>query len=138
MKVNRKFFAGILLAGLGSFGSLGSALANEDNSYGGGGYYDQDQGSRIEQRLDNQRTRILQGFRNGQLTRDEFNNLIQENRAIRRQERQYLADGQMSRFEYDRLDRELDQASDHIWSERHDQEMRGQWRGYRSQEEGRD
>jgi hypothetical protein len=133
MKVNREFLAGALLIGFGSLGGLGSAVANEDYySQGEGMYGWQDQSDRIEQRLDNQRHRILQGFRSGQLTRDEFGRLMQENRAIRRQERQYLADGQMSRFEYDHLDRQLDQANQHIRFERHDQDTRGYWHGYRS------
>lgn len=82
-----------------------------------------------------QRERIFQGIRSGELTPFEANRLMAEQRDIQRQKYQYLADGRLTPFERQRLKAELDQASQDIWREKHDAEdrddFRRPWQGYR-------
>ena len=128
MKINQRFLAGAMLIGLGSFGGLGSAVANE-------GYYSQGEAACLAGRIratesnsawTTSVTAFCKVFDAGGCRRRPIGqSCMQENRAIRHQERQYLADGQVSRFEYDRLDRHLDRANQHIRFERHDQDTRG-------------
>ena len=79
---------------------------------------------RVNQHQSNQRDRIAQGVRSGELTRGETRQLAQEQRAIRQKERLYKSDGVLTRDE--RKDLHLDQkaASKDIYNEKHDAEKR--------------
>lgn len=76
---------------------------------------------RIQQR---QHDRIVQGIRSGELTRREAHRLIEEQRAIRAEERAYLADGVLTRAERADLCEDLSDARRHIYNETHDAQIR--------------
>lgn len=78
--------------------------------------------SAIDRRQQHQR--IVAGIRSGELTPFEARQLRHEQREIRHMERRYLADGQVSRGEWQRLDREQDEASHNIWRQKHDYQSR--------------
>ena len=78
----------------------------------------------------NQASRIQQGQRDGSLTRREAAQLQQEQRNIQLLESRAKADGHVSRAEHDQIRRAQDNASRHIYQERHDSERRG-WGGWR-------
>ncbi|MBI2295685.1 MAG: hypothetical protein HYU76_06565 [Betaproteobacteria bacterium] len=75
----------------------------------------------IQQR---QHDRIVQGIRSGELTRREAHGLIEEQRAIRAEERAYLADGVLTRAERGDLYEDLSDARRHIYNETHDAQIR--------------
>lgn len=68
----------------------------------------------INSRQRQQRQRIGQGVRSGELTRRETARLGREQGQIRRQERQARADGQYTRLERAEIHQELNQASRRI------------------------
>ena len=74
----------------------------------------------INQRQEFQRERILAARERGQLTQREFRRLMADQREIRELERDFLADGRLSRHEYERLDRALDAARRDIRDEARD------------------
>lgn len=76
---------------------------------------------RIQQR---QHDHIVQGIRSGELTRREAHRLIEEQRAIRAEERAYLVDGVLTRAERADLYEDLSDARRHIYNETHDAEIR--------------
>lgn len=76
---------------------------------------------RIQQR---QHDHIVQGIRSGELTRREAHRLIEEQRAIRAEERAYLADGVLTRAERGDLYEDLYAAGRHIYNETHDAQIR--------------
>lgn len=78
----------------------------------------------VNARQHHQQQRIGQGLRSGDLTRDEARKLEREQRHIRREERRYLSDGQLTPGERADLQRDLNSASRHIYNERHDAEQR--------------
>lgn len=84
----------------------------------------------INERLDRQENRIMRGKHNGQLTRYEFRALMQDHRELRYMQREFMADGFMSPFEYRRINRALDQASEQIAAEKHDREARAPYFAY--------
>jgi ribosomal protein L19E len=71
-----------------------------------------------------QTRRIEAGMRTGDLRRAEFRELMHEQRAIRRMETRFRADGVIDAREFRRLDRALDLASRNIFAERHDRQVR--------------
>lgn len=75
-----------------------------------------------------QRERIEQGIRSGELTRPEAQRLMAEQRDIERQQRRYLADNHLSPFERQRLMNELEDASRNIWRQKHDAQARNDYR----------
>ena len=75
----------------------------------------------IQQR---QHDHIVQGIRSGELTRREAHRLIEEQRAIRAEERAYLADGVLTRAERADLYEDLSDARRHIYNETHDAQIR--------------
>ncbi len=81
-------------------------------------------GASIDQRQQQQRERIAQGIRSGELTRAEAHRLMAEQREIRREERAYRADGVLTHAERAELHRELNDASRHIYNETHDAQRR--------------
>jgi len=84
-------------------------------------------GGDIDARQERQRTRIWQGWQDGQLTRGEMRELMAEQRVIAAKERAYLADGYLSRREYADLQNDLEYASQRIYHSKHDSD----WRGHR-------
>lgn len=78
----------------------------------------------VNVRQHNQRERIGQGARSGELTREETRTLAQEQRAIRQEERAYKSDGALTKDERKDLHQDLNQASRNIYEEKHDEERR--------------
>jgi hypothetical protein len=78
----------------------------------------------INARQYDQRERIIQGVRSGELTREEAQTLRAEQRAIQREEHYYRADGVLTPRERRELQRELNEASQNIYEEKHDAEVR--------------
>ncbi len=78
----------------------------------------------VNARQENQRRRIQQGVRSGELTRDEVKTLSAEQRAIRHEERQYKSDGVLAKEERKDLQQDLSAAGKHIYQETHDAEKR--------------
>ena len=108
----------IFLTGAALLATTSIASAHE---YGYGGTGD------IDARRANQEQRIEQGVRSGELTRGEYFRLETEQARIRQLERQAKADGYVSPAERARLRQAQDDASRHIYHEKHDSERRG-WR----------
>jgi len=135
MKSSSKFLASALLAASGLIGIQTQAIADDDHNFSRWGHGDYQQNMRtmqesyrlsgqIDERQDKQHDRILEGLRSGKLTQSEFFNLMQEQRSIRLQERQFLADGFLGPREYESLNQALNRADEHIRFEKHDQETR--------------
>jgi hypothetical protein len=135
MKSSSKILASALLAASGLVGIQTQALADDDHNFPRWGQSEYQQNMRpmqesyrlsaqIGERQDNQLDRILEGLRSGKLTQIEFFNLMQEQRGIRQQERQYLADGFLGPREYESLNQALNRADEHIRFEKHDRETR--------------
>jgi CRISPR/Cas system-associated endoribonuclease Cas2 len=82
------------------------------------------QGSRIDRMQAQQRQRIMQGVRSGELTQREVRRLRAEQRMIRREERAYFADGYLSPAERRDLYRDLRAANGHIYNQTHDAQTR--------------
>jgi hypothetical protein len=78
----------------------------------------------VNARQHNQRDRIAQGVRSGELTKSETKGLLQEQRSIRQEERAYKSDGVLTRDERRDLHQDLTQASRNIYNEKHDGETR--------------
>lgn len=79
---------------------------------------------RIEDMQRKQAELINKGVKSGQLTRQENDQLLAEQRKIKSTERKYLADKQLSRYESNTLIKLLKAARQHIEAELHDQERR--------------
>jgi len=78
----------------------------------------------VNQRQRNERHRIAQGVRSGELTRDEAKGLRSDQRDIRREEREYKSDGVLTRDERRDLHQDLNEASRNIYAQKHDDERR--------------
>ena len=78
----------------------------------------------VDRREDRQHDRIAQGIRSGELTRNEAQRLMAEQRMIRQEERLYKSDGVVTPWERRDLQRDLDVASQHIYNETHDGQVR--------------
>jgi hypothetical protein len=79
---------------------------------------------RVNARQHNQRERIQQGVRSGELTRRETRNVAEEQRDIRQLERAYKSDGTLTGAERRDLHHEQNQASREIYREKHDAQDR--------------
>lgn len=75
-----------------------------------------------------QRTRIEQGLRSGELTRFEAQGLMAEQFEIERLQRKYMADRDIDQYERRRLMNELEDASRNIWRQKHDAQNRYDFR----------
>lgn len=84
----------------------------------------QDQTPRVDQRQDNQRARIRQGWANGDLTRREAARLMAAQRMIRRGECFARSDGRVTAAERVHLRRLQARASREIYRQRHDRQSR--------------
>jgi polyhydroxyalkanoate synthesis regulator phasin len=71
-----------------------------------------------------QRDRIGQGVRSGELTKQETKELAAEQRAIRKEEREYQSDGKLTKEERKDLHQDLNAASRNIYEQKHDAEKR--------------
>jgi len=78
----------------------------------------------VNQRQHNQRERIQQGVKSGELTRRETGRLAEEQRDIRQLERGYKSDGTLTDAERRDLQHEQDQASRDIYRQKHDEQER--------------
>jgi hypothetical protein len=84
----------------------------------------------INDRQESQIDRIVEGVNNGSITKNEFINLMAQQKKVSNQERQFLADGFLSQEEFARLNAALDQASQGIRSERRDRSQQPRERIY--------
>jgi hypothetical protein len=78
----------------------------------------------IDQREQNQKARIRQGVKSGELTRNETRRLRKEEARIRAVEKKARSDGEISKREARKLDRSLDKASRDIARQKHDRQDR--------------
>jgi len=78
----------------------------------------------IDRREDRQHDRIAQGIRSGELTQHEAQRLMAEQRMIRQEERRYKSDGVVTDWERRDLQRDLGVASQNIYNETHDGQVR--------------
>jgi hypothetical protein len=74
----------------------------------------------INQRQQNQQSRIRQGIKSGELTRREAVRLEQQEARIRVNERFAKADGKVTAAERARLEKELNKVSQNIHEQKHD------------------
>jgi Skp family chaperone for outer membrane proteins len=78
----------------------------------------------VNARQQNQRARIQQGVRSGELTRRETRHVAEEQRDIRQLERGYKSDGKLTGAERHDLQHEQNQASRDIYKQKHDAQDR--------------
>ncbi len=78
----------------------------------------------VNQRQANQTGRIVQGVKSGELTHDEAQDLRTERRDIRDLEHTYKSDGALTKDERQDLHQQLNQQSQEIYEEKHDEETR--------------
>lgn len=78
----------------------------------------------VNARQHNQRERIQQGVRSGELTRRETGKLVEEQRDVRQLERAYKSDGTLTGAERRDLHHEQNQASRDIYRQKHDEQDR--------------
>ena len=80
---------------------------------------------RLNAREHNQRQRIAQGVRSGELTRPEAHRLVHGEIGLHRAERYAKSDGIVTRAERCRLERRADRMSGRIYRQKHDPQSRG-------------
>jgi 23S rRNA A2030 N6-methylase RlmJ len=78
----------------------------------------------LDKRQDNQKDRIKDGVKNGELTKNEAQKLRKEQKGIERTENRAKADGEVTATEQAKLDHKQDKASDHIAKQKHDAQDR--------------
>jgi hypothetical protein len=78
----------------------------------------------LDAREQNQRERIAQGVRSGELTRPETRRLVRGEVRLHRHERVAKADGVVTRGERYRLHRHADRMSGRIYRQKHDPQSR--------------
>jgi len=78
----------------------------------------------LNAREQNQRERIGQGIRSGELTRPETRRLVHGEVRLHRHERIAKSDGVVTRAEHYRLDRHADRMSGRIYRQKHDPQSR--------------
>lgn len=78
----------------------------------------------VNARQNNQRDRIQQGVRSGELTRRETRGVVEEQRDVRQLERAYKSDGELTGAERRDLHHEQNQASRDIYDQKHDAQDR--------------
>lgn len=84
----------------------------------------------VDSRQAQQEQRIRDGVRDGSLSRRETRELVNEQRHIQHLESKVKADGVVTRGEAAELRRAQDNASKHIYQERHDSDTRNRF-GFR-------
>jgi len=78
----------------------------------------------VNARQQNQRARIQQGVRSGELTRRETRKAVATQRDVRQLERAYKSDGKLTARERADLHHEQNQASRQIYRQKHDAQAR--------------
>lgn len=78
----------------------------------------------VNARQHNQRERIQQGVRSGELTRRETRHVVEEQRDVRQLEHAYKSDGKLTGAERQDLHHEQNQASRDIYKQKHDAQER--------------
>ena len=81
----------------------------------------------FEQRFQNQRGRIQQGIRSGELTRSEADILLDNLNWMRDRFQRMKADGRLTVEEQARLDRMLDQNNEMIYNKKHNARRLERW-----------
>jgi len=76
----------------------------------------------VQQRMQNQQQRIDQGINSGQLTPKEAGRLQAREAKIKQDEARMKSDGQLTAKERKKLNKELDNASDRIYKQKHDRQ----------------
>jgi hypothetical protein len=105
----KKFFAAMLTF-VGVFAVVNASYADTRRTRDPG----------VNARQHNQRDRIQQGARSGELTRRETGKLVHEQREVRQLEREYKSDGKLTGAERRDLHQEQNEASRHIYDQKHD------------------
>jgi hypothetical protein len=78
---------------------------------------------KIQQRMQNQEQRIQQGVNSGTLTPKEAGKLEAREAKIRQDEARMKSDGKLTAKERQKLNKELDHASDRIYKQKHDRQQ---------------
>lgn len=78
----------------------------------------------VDQRQENQKERIKEGVKSGELTRAETARLAKNHRELRRMERRAKADGNVTAKERAKLHRKENQNSRAIKRQKHDEQSR--------------
>src|SRR5687768_4309710 len=78
----------------------------------------------VDTRQQNQKARIRQGVKSGELTRNEARQLIKGQAKVRAVEKKALKDSEITRKEARKLDRSLDKSSQKIFRQKHDNQDR--------------
>jgi len=76
-------------------------------------------GDRSQHRQNNQKNRIYQGVRKGEITKREFTHLARQQHSVKKYRNHALKDGNLSRKEGWRLNQLQDRASGSIYRDRH-------------------
>ena len=79
---------------------------------------------RLDTREQNQRQRIVQGVRSGELTRPETRRLVKGERRLHRHEHYAKSDGVVTPAERARLQRNSNRMSARIYRQKHDPQSR--------------
>ena len=79
---------------------------------------------RLDAREHNQRQRIVQGVRSGELTRPEARRMVAGERRLHAHERYAKSDGVVTAGERARLERNADRMSARIYRQKHDPQSR--------------
>jgi len=79
---------------------------------------------RLDAREQNQRQRIIQGVRTGELTRPETRRLVAGERRLHRHERYVESDGRVTRGERVSLQRHAGRMNSRIYRQKHDRQSR--------------
>ena len=79
---------------------------------------------RLDAREHNQRQRVAQGVRSGELTRPEARRLVRGEVGLHRAERYAKSDGVVTRAERYRLENRADHMSARIYRQKHDAQSR--------------
>lgn len=79
----------------------------------------------IDDKQSNQKDRILQGVRSGELTAKEMFRLRKQQKSIYKRERRFKSDGSFTRQERAVIQRDLLRSSGSIYKQKHDRQMQG-------------
>jgi hypothetical protein len=109
-----KKFSAVVLTLAGVFAAVSASQADAQRTRDPG----------VNQRQHNQRERIQQGVKSGELTRRETGRLAEEQRDVRQLERGYKSDGTLTDAERRDLQHEQNQASRDIYRQKHDEQER--------------
>lgn len=101
----KALFAMILAAAIVLFGSVS---------------FSQDKTPAVDQRQENQKARIIEGRKSGELTRKETRRLAVQQGKIKADEKKAKADGVVTPAERAKLQHEQNRASKNIYRQKHD------------------